>query len=811
MKIFKTTTVLSFVIFFLLLFFHTSIAFGDVTLNNLFTDNMVLQQQSDMAVWGWAEPGEKVEVKASWQWLFGVKTVADKDGKWKTKIPTPKAGGPYTVTVKGKDNTIKLQNVMTGEVWLCSGQSNMWLPLRRCDDAETEITNANYPDIRFFTVPQVAKNDPQENCTGKWEICIPETAKDFSATAYHFGRELQAKLNVPVGLIHASWGGTPCDAWTSEKTLRSDPELGAIFDVWKGWEDSHEKVNRDYEKELDEWSKSKEKAKKDGSKSLKKPGMPEAVYNLKRPHRKPSSLYNGMIAPLVPYTIKGVIWNQASANRKRAYQYDKLFPSMIKNWRSDWELGDIPFYFVQMATFSFNTMPLSAPEIREAQLKTFKKVANTGMVVTMDIGNPKDIHPTKKKITGTRLSLWALARTYGFADIVYSGPIFESMQIEKNKAKINFEYTGSGLMSKDGALKDFIIAGKDKVFFPAKAEIDGKNILVSSEDVKKPVAVRYAWTAGEIPNFFNKEGLPASPFRTDDWPMSSEPMEESKRRHQVYVKKDVPYLGKGRKEKLDLYYPADADKNDRFPGVVIIHGGGWVGGDKARKREINIGGTLAKAGYVCASINYALLDGATWQEIIFDCKNAVRFLRVNAKEYKIDSEHIGVIGGSAGGHLSLMLAFTSGQKEFEPEKLYPGVSSRIQAAVDMYGITNLLTRQYVDKNGKPKGTLKDGTSSRMARGDRDEKPEIWKLLSPVNHISKDDPPVLILHGTKDTTVCYTQSEELAERLKAVGHPYELHMLEGIGHTFDLQKWNKKPLPKDLRPIVIDFFDKYLKN
>jgi sialate O-acetylesterase len=789
---------------------QTSASFAQVRLNNLFTDNMVLQQQSSVPVWGWAQPGEKVVVKVSWTPQAQVAATADQNGKWKVLISTPQAGGPYTFTVKGKDDLLTVKNVMAGEVWLCSGQSNMWLPLRRCDDAQAEIQKADYPNIRFFTVGQVTSDTPQENCSGKWEVCSPDTAKEFSATAYYFGRELHMKLNVPVGLIHASWGGAPADSWTSEKTLRSDPQLTKIFTVWKGWEDAYETVNKEYEIKIEQWRNAKKKN-QEGSELVKEPDVPDAVYNITRPYRKPAVLYNAMICPLIPYTIKGAIWNQGSANRERAYQYDRLFASMIRNWRSDWGLGDFPFYFVQLAPFNYSTKPFGAAEIREAQLKTHKMVDNTGIVVTMDAGDPNDIHPTKKKIVGVRLSLWALAKTYGFKEVLYSGPVYKSMKIDQDKVSLSFDFTGSGLSAKDGPLTHFVIAGEDRVFFPAAAEIDGNNIIISSGDVKKPAAVRYAWTAGEIPNLFNKEGFPASPFRTDDWPKSTEPVEGSKRQYQVYVKKDIPYLEKGRAEKLDLYYPADADKQERFPGVVIIHGGGWVDGDKAKNREKNIGGTLARAGYVCISINYKLLDDNTnWQQIVYDCKNAVRFLRANAQKYQVDPDHIGAIGGSAGGHLSLMLAFTAGQKEFEPETLYPGVSSRIQAVVDMYGKTNLLTSPNVDENGRPLDTLKDTTTSKFIGGSREEKPQLWKLLSPVNHISKDDPPVLIFHGTKDTTICYTQSEELAQKLKEADHPYELHMLKDIGHTFDLERWNNKPLPEDLRPIVIDFFDQYLK-
>lgn len=276
----------------------------------------------------------------------------------------------------------------------------------------------------------------------------------------------------------------------------------------------------------------------------------------------------------------------------------------------------------------------------------------------------------------------------------------------------------------------------------------------------------------------------------------------------VIIREDVSFLGPGREEKLDLYLPADRAKDVRSPAVVMIHGGGWIGGDKAENRSFNVCTTLALEGYVCVSINYTLERGV-WPQNLYDCKNAVRWLRVNADEYQVDADHIGVIGGSAGGHLALMVAYTSRPPKLKPASPYPLISDRVQCVVNMYGITNLLTRQKVDSNGRPTGELLH--RSAMLKKDRDQDPEGWQFASPVSHISKDTPPTLILHGKMDATVDYEQALELEKVLKQQGVEHETHLIEGIGHTFDLQSWQKKPLPYDLRPVVVGFFDKYLRE
>lgn len=451
---------------------------AETRLHPLFTDHMVLQQNSKAPVWGWAKPGEKITVKGSWSAKATGSVKADESGKWKVILPTNKAGGPYKVEVQG-ENLITLNDVMLGEVWICSGQSNMAWPLgihqglTPVDNAEQEVANANYPNIRLYIVERVAKDEPQETCAGNWQMCDSKSVHNFSAVAYFFGRHLNQTLNVPVGLIMTAWGGTPVEHWTSERALMSHPELQAGV--------------------------------------MKRKAQPTDQFG-----QKHSVLYNGMIAPLIPYAIRGAIWYQGESNVGRAYQYRSAFPLMIQNWRDDWKQGDFPFYFVQIAPFSgYGGQGLSA-ELREAQMMTLS-MKNTGMVVVTDLTpNLGDIHPSAKQDVGKRLALWALAKTYG-KKVTYSGPLYRSMKIEGNKIRLFFDHVDGGLVLKGDALTEFQIAGSDQQFHPATAVIEGRTVVVYSDKVPNPAAVRFGWGDASVPNLFNRAGLPASPFRTDQW------------------------------------------------------------------------------------------------------------------------------------------------------------------------------------------------------------------------------------------------------------------------------------------------------
>ena len=435
----------------------------------VFCDNMVLQCDAKVPVWGTADSGEQVTVAFRDQ---EVSTVA-KGGKWVVWLQPLKTGDPGELTITA-GYTITIENVLVGEVWVCSGQSNMQWSLAAADNAQEEIAAANYPNIRLFTVARHVAAEPVDDCRGRWSACTPESAKGFSAVGYFFGRHLNKELDIPIGLINSSWGGTIAEAWTSRPGLETDQDFKPILQ------------RRD------------------------------AGFNPKNPNQA-SVLFNGMIRPLLPFAIRGAIWYQGESNRDRAEQYAKLFPAMITDWRKNWGQGDFPFLFVQLAPYRYGNQPTALAELWEAQQKTLSLPA-TGMAVTTDIGNFRNIHPKNKQDVGKRLALWALAKTYG-KELVCSGPLYESMSIEDDKIRVKFKHLGGGLVAKDGSLTEFTIAGEDQKFVEATAAIDGDTIVVHSDEVAKPVAVRFAWHETPSPNLFNKEGLPASPFRTDDFPM----------------------------------------------------------------------------------------------------------------------------------------------------------------------------------------------------------------------------------------------------------------------------------------------------
>lgn len=444
---------------------------AEVKPNGLFCDGAVLQQGIRVPVWGTARKGERVTVKFQNQELS---TVA-KNGHWKVNLKPLKAGGPFMLTIVG-DNTITLTNVLVGEVWLCSGQSNMGFKLSQAENAAEATATARDPQLRLFTVPREPAASPKSDVLGTWEESDPDTAAKFSAVAYFFGRDLRHALRVPVGLIDSSVGGTPAEAWTSRAALAADPELKKMLD-----QDADENAARK---------------------------QPATTRQSKRP-KAPGVLYNGMIAPLQPFALAGVIWYQGEANSWRAAQYQKLFPTLIHNWREAWGQGKFPFLFVQIAPYE-----KMSPEIREAQLLTWKKVPHTALIVTTDVGDATNIHPKKKEPVGARLALAARAIAYG-EKLEYSGPAFASMKVKGNRAIVSFTHTDSGLMAKGGELRGFTLAGVDGNFVPANAVIQGAKVVVSSPSVSKPAAVRYGWANVPDVNLFNREGLPASPFRTD--------------------------------------------------------------------------------------------------------------------------------------------------------------------------------------------------------------------------------------------------------------------------------------------------------
>jgi len=636
---------------------------AEVKLPRIFGDHMVLQAEAALPVWGWAEAGEKVTVRLGAQ---EAGAVADAKGKWSVRLPTMKPGGPHEMIVTAS-NTIRVTDILVGEVWICSGQSNMAMSVGASADAKAEIAAAKYPKMRAFTVAHAAKLTPQMDVTGRWEVCGPSTAARFSGVAYYFGRELHRKLDVPVGLINTSWGGTRIEPWTTREALDKLPALAEALESldklkaepalsenqfaaalaehkksraslvemeadeklaaamaapglddadWKqmnvpgAWEKSalpgfdglvwfrktvrlpaswagkdlvmnlcpidevdvtwfngtevgrtgslkrndfmkHWNVPRQYKvpgaavkagrnviaiRVIDTkfagglWSEKPVRMElewvgAEGEKPLPLAGTWRYKVGAaltpapRRPSYPglPTALYNGMIHPMVPFAIRGAIWYQGESNNGDGMLYYEKMKALIGGWRKVWRQGEFPFYFVQIAPFGRYAAG-NLPRFWEAQAAAMS-IPNTGMAVTIDVGDLQDIHPKNKQDVGRRLALWALAKTYGDDKRVYSGPMYKSMSAEGGKVRIRFDHVGGGLASRDGEpLRWFQIAGADRKFVEASAEIDGDTVVVRSEAVASPVAVRFAWDKAARPNLVNKEGLPASPFRTDRWP-----------------------------------------------------------------------------------------------------------------------------------------------------------------------------------------------------------------------------------------------------------------------------------------------------
>jgi len=642
---------------FVLLAVLVSPLLAEPRLPHLFSNHMVLQRDKEIAVWGWADPGEKISVSLG---SHARETTAASDGRWKVTLSAMPAGGPFTLSVRGQ-KTIALKDVMLGEVWVASGQSNMTYALSGAIGSAEEIPKAIYPEIRFFTVPKKVALTPQEDTLpAAWEICSPDTAKNFSAVSYFFARDLYRALGVPLGMILSAWSGSGGEEWTDDRSLQREPQLRPILERWDAspvqvksfatepaplslefddfelvpaaegakpllfanfndgtgstatggnwiydWDDSpgisielvspgrggagfaarvagtfdatsssrwQANFKRDESptdvrayagirfwvrgdglfqlqtvqptisdwdnyssetfpatpewKQITVWFKDLRQAGWGVVTPLTLNALTGFLLNMTPsigyPPRPPGGLYEGMIVPLQMYRIRGAIWYQGEGNTWRAYQYRTLLPALIQGWRNGWAEGDFPFLIVQLPNLG------SSPELgdsiwaelREAQLLTVKTVPNTGLAVAIDVGDPGNLHPPRKAEIGERLALWALGTTYG-KKIVHSGPLYKSSRIEGNRIRIQFQQTGSGLEARDGELKGFAIAGQDRKFHWASARIEGDSVLVSSPEVSAPVAVRYAWAGSPVCNLYNKEGLPASPFRTDDWPGAS--------------------------------------------------------------------------------------------------------------------------------------------------------------------------------------------------------------------------------------------------------------------------------------------------
>ena len=450
-----------------------SVLLANIRLPAVLTSNMVLQRNATVKLWGWSEPNERVVITTSWNNRTD-SVVANGDAQWSLNIQTTGAGGPYTITFRG-ENTIELTNVMLGEVWVCSGQSNMeWGGFKGLKEIAEALPSSANKNIRFFHIPKTTSDFPQDNCTGSWQESGPATLNNFSAVAYFFGKHLSETLNIPIGLIHSSWGGTPAEAWTPHADVTGNEVLhkAALKIRESTW-----------------WP------------------------------TKPGKAYNAMIAPLLPFTIAGAIWYQGESNTETYDTYQQLLTTMISRWREKWN-KEFPFYYVQIAPYEYEKKNIGAL-LREAQANV-QAHPNTGMVVVTDlVDDVKDIHPQQKRAVGQRLANYALAETYGKKGITYRSPALKSMQVNKNKATLTFDHAENGFMIRGSKATEWYIAGPDKQFYPADISIRKNMITVSSPRVAAPVAVRFGFSNAAMPNLFSKEGLPVAPFRTDHWEMDT--------------------------------------------------------------------------------------------------------------------------------------------------------------------------------------------------------------------------------------------------------------------------------------------------
>ncbi len=464
-----------------MLLFLCFTAFTQIKLPALFTDNMVLQQKSILKFWGWAEKGQEVTIQASWN-SQEYKVTADGSGHWKVWVTTPDAGGPYTITISALEE-VKIKNVMIGEVWLCSGQSNMEMPMKGFKgqpvlNSNNDILKSKNPNLRFISVPRKVKTVAQDDFEGSWQVACPQTVVDFSATAYYYGSLLQEMLGVPVGLIDVSYGGSCVEAWASRENA-------------KPYQDKQ---------------------------------VPRIADSSFIDNRTPTTLFYGMLHPVIGYAIKGAIWYQGETNHVNALDYTERFSSMVKEWRELWGLGDFPFYYAQIAPYNYakyykegGKPEYNSAYLREAQLKALDFIPNSGMAVLMDIGEKDNIHPVDKRTGGERLAYLALAKTYGVKGIGYNAPVMKGIEVKDSTIVVSFDSIPNGITSYGKEVTSFEIAGSDKQFYPAQCKVRSKSVVVSAPEVPEPVAVRYAFKDFVVGRLFSTEGIPVPSFRSDDW------------------------------------------------------------------------------------------------------------------------------------------------------------------------------------------------------------------------------------------------------------------------------------------------------
>ncbi len=491
---------------------------AEVRLPSYLRSGMVVQRDVPILVRGFAEPGEEVLVT---QEESRATAKAASDGRWSVTLP-PRSAGPIPDIVIEAGPKIVLTDLLAGDVWFAAGQSNMEFKLRRAAGAAEEIPQANHPDIRLFKVGRQIAKEPKHDVDGQWQRCTPETAADFSAVAYFFARDLQKELGVPIGIISAAWGGTPGEAWMAPQVMLGDPDYAALYEEWDDYRENYPAIKKQYDADMAAYEKKLAEPRAPGAKLPAKPlSKPEPDKN----HKHPGVLFNGMIHPLAGLPLKGFLWYQGESNKDRWAQYEKLLTSLITDWRQRWGQGDLPFLIVQLANFkplAVEPSDSGRTRVREAQAQVVQTLPACALAVTIDLGEADDIHPLNKADVGRRLGLAALEKVYG-RDVVGSGPLHRAVTFSDGSAVVEFNSSGGGLaVGPDGKAKNlegFALAGADRKWHWAKAIIDGDQVIVSSKSVPDPVALRYAWADNPPASLYNKEGLPAVLFRTDDWPL----------------------------------------------------------------------------------------------------------------------------------------------------------------------------------------------------------------------------------------------------------------------------------------------------
>jgi len=751
---------------------------ADVRPSALFSDNMVLQRQAPIPVWGTADAGENVAVALG---EAKAQTVAGADGKWMLRLPAQPAASALEMTIRGK-NTLRIANVAVGEVWLASGQSNMEFRLPRALNAQAEIAAANFPLIRQFRVGRSIAATPQGELKGQWEAASPQTASDFTAVGYFFARELQRRLGVPIGIIHASYGGTVAQAWASDEALKSNPALAVVFQNWQQALAAYSQEKTKYDSQMARWQQRAAEVRAAG-----KP-VPEAPFAPAGPGGKatPSGLYNGMIAPLVPYAIKGVLWYQGESNSREPELYRTLFPALIRGWRSDWK-AELPFLFLQLANFhKQQTEPSEGgwALIREAQAAALS-LPQTGMAVAIDVGEARDIHYANKQAVGLRLALIALAQQYGQA-IEYSGPQYVGMKAANGTLRLDFAHAEGLKAQGNGALKGFAIAGQDGRFVWAQARIEGQSVLLSSPQVLAPLAARYDWADNPIGNLANAANLPAAPFRTDmeapDTKQTAAPTTPAvttpvaagdgaeapatqvvgaQPTRSVLFKTTTDAAGNKVELLLHIFEPRGHKASDKSPAMVFFFGGGW--NDGVPRSFFPHCAYFAGRGLVAMAPEYRVRNRqrTTPFESVADGKSAIRWIRANAAALGVDPARIAAGGSSAGGHVAACTALIPGLEQ-------PGEDAAVSSAPNALVLFN----PVIDTSAAGYGHARLGAR--------------WQEISPLQHVRPGLPPTILFHGTADKVVPYANAVAFEEAMKRAGNRCELVTIPGEGHGFAYQ-------------------------